>query len=56
MNSSIAFPYVLNRLAVLTVVHLDRDCTTRIISFPLRQRERIGEAYAGSSQKLTERE
>ena len=28
-----SFSYVLNRLAVLTVVHLDRDGAMRIISF-----------------------
>lgn len=28
-----SFSYVMNRLAVLTVVHLDREETTRIISY-----------------------
>ena len=36
--------YVLNRLAVLTVVHLERDSTTRIISFRYAS-EKESEAY-----------
>ncbi len=39
-----SFSYVMNRLAVLTVVHLDRQGATRIISFrPASQLE--SEAY-----------
>lgn len=39
-----SFSYVLNRLAVLTIVHLDRDSTTRIISFRYAS-EKESEAY-----------
>jgi uncharacterized DUF497 family protein len=39
-----SFSYVMNRLAVLTVVHIDRDGATRIISFrPASETE--SEAY-----------
>jgi uncharacterized protein len=35
-----SFSYVMGRLAVLTVVHVDRDGTTRVISFrPASERE-----------------
>lgn len=36
--------YVMNRLAVLTVVHLDRDGATRIVSFRYAS-EKESEAY-----------
>lgn len=36
--------YVMNRLAVLTVVHLDRDAATRIVSFRYAS-EKESEAY-----------
>ena len=39
-----SFSYVMNRLAVLTVIHLSRDDSTRIISFRAA-REKESEAY-----------